>query len=575
MNHTRTKKTIVGCHQLNRLKCVVGIAMLYGAALQAQFYCTNNLSQNLVPNPGFEYYSSCPDNSSELTLATPWFIPTGGTSDYFNSCATSPYHVGVPVNWPGTQTPHGGSAYGGGIQYYAPNPNFREYLETPLLVPLTSGHTYLVSFYACIADSSSFALDNLGAYLSVGQLLNPTSDLTLSITPQVRNPAGNFLSSLHTWVLIQGTFTAAGNEFFLTIGNFYDDQNSPTVPVPGGSENYSYYYIDDVSVVDTTPCINTCTAGCITISNPNDIVVTTCSNSMTVNYVVGVVDTCCNGCVTLVSDPPTGYNFPLGTTTVSNTATDTFGNSNSCSFTVTVIPNTNSPVITVCPTNIVVCLSSNGCGYLPDVTSQVQATGLTSGSVVILQSIPPGTPIYNDTNITFAIANASGCGNAITRTVPCLLTDCSGSNRCFQVDWPTNIVVVSCTNIPVFYQPTVFDCCSNHDFVCSPTNGSWFSPGTTNTVLCAVTDTCGNSNGCSFTVTVNPCPSALAATWDHNNLNLNWANVGYYNWHLQNSTDLLHWTTFLDVTNLIPPIVISNVQNIQTPAQYYRLFRTN
>ena len=53
----------------------------------------------------------------------------------------------------------------------------------------------------------------------------------------------------------------------------------------------------------------------------------------------------------LVSSPPSGSTFPVGTTTVTNTATDASGNTTSCSFTVTVT-DTQNPVIT-CPGNLV------------------------------------------------------------------------------------------------------------------------------------------------------------------------------------------------------------------------------
>ncbi len=254
---------------------------------------------------------------------------------------------------------------------------------------------------------------------------------------------------------------------------------------------------DGIGFTIGLPEPNPCATNCIAIYNPDDIVVSTCSNSLPVFYSVNVSDTCCSNCVTLVSDPPSGYNFPLGTTTVTSTATDTMGNSNTCTFTVTVIQNTNPPVISHCPSSIAIC-ASNGCGSMPDVASQVQATSSAGGSVVVSQDISPGTTLCSDTNVTFTVSDA--CGNSTNCAVPVILVDCS--SNCFQVQCPSNIVVVSCTNVPVLYQPTVTDCCSNWTVVCSPTNGSYFSPGTTNTVYCLATDPCGHSNSCEFTVTV-------------------------------------------------------------------------
>ena len=53
----------------------------------------------------------------------------------------------------------------------------------------------------------------------------------------------------------------------------------------------------------------------------------------------------------LVSSAASGSTFPVGMTTVTNTATDASGNTSSCTFTVTVTDNQN-PVIT-CPGNLV------------------------------------------------------------------------------------------------------------------------------------------------------------------------------------------------------------------------------
>ena len=61
-----------------------------------------------------------------------------------------------------------------------------------------------------------------------------------------------------------------------------------------------------------------------------------CSKS-NVTFVVGATDNC--GSVSVASVPPSGSTFPVGTTIVTNTATDTHGNSSICTFTVTVTDN--------------------------------------------------------------------------------------------------------------------------------------------------------------------------------------------------------------------------------------------
>ena len=51
--------------------------------------------------------------------------------------------------------------------------------------------------------------------------------------------------------------------------------------------------------------------------------------------------------------------FPIGVTTVTNTATDASGNSSSCTFSVTVT-DTQNPVIT-CPSNLVLTADAGQC----------------------------------------------------------------------------------------------------------------------------------------------------------------------------------------------------------------------
>jgi hypothetical protein len=81
------------------------------------------------------------------------------------------------------------------------------------------------------------------------------------------------------------------------------------------------------------------------------------------------------------------------------------------------------------------------------------------------------------------------------------------SNGCITLTTPGNFLVTNCANSQLFYTPTATDtCCSNVTVVCTPASGSYFAPGTTTTVTCEATDTCGNSNFCNFTVSVQ-CPS--------------------------------------------------------------------
>jgi len=116
-----------------------------------------------------------------------------------------------------------------------------------------------------------------------------------------------------------------------------------------------------VTVNDTQAPTITCPAN-ITVSSP------TGSCTAVVNFTVGVTDNCPGA--TVVSVPASGSTFPLGTTTVTSTATDAAGNTSTCSFNVTVLDG-QLPVITAPPVNRTVCVGTNA-------TFSVTATNVVS-----------------------------------------------------------------------------------------------------------------------------------------------------------------------------------------------------
>jgi hypothetical protein len=212
---------------------------------------------NLVPNPSFEIYDTCPNNGGQIFYAQPWFNPTQGTPDYFNVC-DAPV-LGTPANLLGYQTPHSGNAYAGFFAAYNDTsmgiPNYREYVETKLDSSLQPGIKYFVSFYVSLADSMNFSSDKLGVAFSLDTTQNDSLyGYMLYLTPQIENFSGNFLSSKTSWMKVSGSFIAQGGESFICIGNFYNDINTNTMIVGGGASpalsdwSGGYYYIDDICV---------------------------------------------------------------------------------------------------------------------------------------------------------------------------------------------------------------------------------------------------------------------------------------------------------------------------------------
>ena len=162
--------------------------------------------------------------------------------------------------------------------------------------------------------------------------------------------------------------------------------------------------------------------------------------------------------------------------------------------------NTNCLLIMTCPSNIVVTSCFNVQEFYTPTASNI-CCGVNSS----VTCAPPSGSIFAVGTTTTVTCTATDCAqntNFCTFTVTVLPgTNCA--TNCLQIQCPSNMVVTSCTNLQEFYAPTVTDtCCSNWTVVCSPASGSYFAPNTTNLIDCYVTDYCGMSNSCSFTLTV-------------------------------------------------------------------------
>jgi len=154
----------------------------------------------------------------------------------------------------------------------------------------------------------------------------------------------------------------------------------------------------NVRILDTTPP---------TIAIPQPIVVeATGPNGAVVTYTATATDDV-DGTITPTCSPASGSTFPLGTTTVMCTATDSSGNSNSASFTVTV-RDTTSPSI-VAPA---------------DITAEA-----TSSAGAVVSYPAPTVSDAVDSNPTVVCSPASGTTFPIGSTmVTCTATDFSGNS---------------------------------------------------------------------------------------------------------------------------------------------------
>lgn len=246
--------------------------------------CNGRLfAQNLVPNPSFELFKSCPYTTGDIHLLEDWFSPSDGSPDFFSVCGID-QAVQVPSNIVGFQQPQNGNSYTGILLSEDVSNSsvvYREYIEAKLTYPLTAGSKYFFSMYVSLADSSRYSSDDFGAYLS-DDTLKGLGYENIPVNPQIRNQEGFFQTDKQNWIPIQGTMIADGGESFITIGNFFDNGNTDTLFTPGGGTaangyNLPYYYIDKICL---SPDSNTCAVN-TGINNMTSLVVKAFPNPTT------------------------------------------------------------------------------------------------------------------------------------------------------------------------------------------------------------------------------------------------------------------------------------------------------
>jgi len=216
------------------------------------FYSGIAQAQNLVNNYSFEDTIACPYIATQIYYSTGWNQYGNGTPDYYNSCAPNGpgNYVSVPQNGYGFQYPATGNAYGGIFTFVSILPNYREYFGRQLVLPLTIGQNYYISFKANLANIDTTTVESCNCATNKLGILFTTSQYQYDCwNPTFRNFAhihtNNIITDTLNWTTISGSFTADSAYAYIVIGNFFSDANTDTT-ILKGTKCVSYYYIDDI-----------------------------------------------------------------------------------------------------------------------------------------------------------------------------------------------------------------------------------------------------------------------------------------------------------------------------------------
>lgn len=238
---------------------------------------------------------------------------------------------------------------------------------------------------------------------------------------------------------------------------------------------------------------------------PADTVVKPNSNcDAVVQWNLPQVDDNC-GIASLVSNFEPGDTFPIGNTTVTYIAMDSCGNSDTCNFIITVLDECcNQPPIITCPLDYVGCLKSSTDTSLTGIP-QVDKFHPSCGPVLLS---------YTDDTVS-----TGPCPNQylIERTweakdslFPQLVAYCTqvisleDNEDPFFWECPNDTLVdinTGCQAVVHWIPPVAMDSCGLVSVTSTHQPGDTFDVGITTVIYTAV-DACGNDSTCTFTITV-------------------------------------------------------------------------
>lgn len=222
--------------------------LLFTSLSHAQDAVKRDTGINLVPNPSFEELK--PRKKGEhlepfmafRKRMLKWKSPTETTPDLVEYIYSDNY-----------ETAHSGD-YMVGILTHNPNSKksdtWREYVQVRLDLELEVDKEYLVEFWVMRHPQSTIASNNIGALFSRVPFSTydeqPITHLDLAVNEEaIINPGQS------KWQKISAVFRAKGDERFMLIGNFFDNENTQFRDVKNTAEpawHNPYYLLDDVSV---------------------------------------------------------------------------------------------------------------------------------------------------------------------------------------------------------------------------------------------------------------------------------------------------------------------------------------
>ena len=328
---------------------------------------------------------------------------------------------------------------------------------------------------ACVAGGTQFFLDANGDLTMTGAMMDAGSTDNCGIASLSASPS---------------SFTCADIGF-----------QNVTLTVTDVNGNVSTC-VSNIEIVDNIAPVITCPAD-ITVN----AIVDNCGRTVTYNF--DVVDACATITQTDGTGLTSGNLFPVGTTVQSYEVTDQTG-TYTCTFNVTV-NDVQNPIITNCPSNIVVSTDLGSCDAGVNWTEPIASDNCPAVSFTSTHS-PGDVFALGTTTVTYTATDASGnfvtCSFTVTvnDTEAPVITDCTP-------DITVSNDAASCDAVVTFAAPVYTENCTMGTEAASIVSGSTFPVGTT-PVTWTITDAAGNASTCTFNVIVEDTELPIAVCTD-------------------------------------------------------------
>ncbi|MDF2449891.1 MAG: hypothetical protein K0R26_2395 [Bacteroidota bacterium] len=228
------------------------------------FCCEAKTQTEYVTNGSFEQIDSCYGTYSSLSFdvfnwagCKGWSNPIASSSDLW--CSNPKIASFSPPNvLPGFQYPNTGNNYAGLLftdktQFS----NYREYIQNKLVMPLSNGKNYEISFYVS-STVNECNISQIGVKFYNQKLDDLSRNNLVDESADVTNDSTNFITDTLGWKKIALYYKADGTENFMIIGCFLDSLevisfNCDTTNGSGLVYPTDYLFIDDVSIKEIEP----------------------------------------------------------------------------------------------------------------------------------------------------------------------------------------------------------------------------------------------------------------------------------------------------------------------------------